>query len=106
VKFHGPREADASSQPPQNLWTEQPRLRALLNSRATRKAPEPSVVLGEHGAKLWSRSWWRELRRRYTQHQPELTNAIALNCGNEHRIITGSFFLARGDFELVKRFRM
>jgi hypothetical protein len=57
VKFHGPREADASSQPPQNLWTKQPRLRAPLNSRATRKAPEFSAVMGEHGAKLWSLSW-------------------------------------------------
>ena len=68
-------------------------------------APEISaVMMGKHGAKLWSRSWWREFRRRYTQHQPELTNAVALNCGNEHRIIAGSFFLARGELQLVKRF--
>src|SRR5580704_6560874 len=35
-----------------------------------------------------------------------LTNAVALNCGNEHRIISGSFLLARGELQLVKRFRM
>src|SRR5579863_5822803 len=78
----------------------------LPNPRTTRKAPEFSAVGREHGAKLWSLSWWREFRRRYTQHQPELTNTVALKCGNEHRIIAGSCFLARGEFQLVKRFRM
>ena len=55
-------------------------------------------MLGEHGAKLWSRSWWRELRRRYTQHQPELTNTVALNCGNEQRIYSRKFFSGKKNF--------
>jgi hypothetical protein len=62
--------------PPQNLWTKRLRLRAPLNSRTTRKAPEFSAVGREHGAKLWSLSWWREFRLRYTQHQPELTTLL------------------------------
>jgi hypothetical protein len=87
------------------MWPNRFGFADVENLAHARKAPEFCAVVGEHGAKLRSLSWWREFRLQSTEHQPKRIN-MAADLSATAGIIFRNFLSGKRRMKEVKRFNV